>query len=45
LAFSCTIIDKLLLLVCNLLVLVNIIPNDTIIKKASILMLHMSNFV
>jgi len=34
-------IDKLLLLVCNLLVLAKIVPNDTIIKKYTILMFHL----
>jgi hypothetical protein len=33
-------IDKLLLLACNLLVLANILPNDIIIKKYTILMFH-----
>ena len=33
-------IDKLLLLACNLLFLANILPNDIIIKKYTILMFH-----
>jgi hypothetical protein len=33
-------IDKLLLLACNLLVLANILPNDIIIKKYTILTFH-----